>query len=298
MLAEADWRQVEDFRLAAADFAASAAGMSWRWVLTQPGGAFLDDHVARLDSADWQYQAFTDPYGWVEHQAGTAGDKMASERRAVAGLGDWIAGRVFGSIAGLLGDKAPCAVRVELPAAARDTAETGVVWLMTPGIERRCTVTVELADRENTSRTNIYSAVKENDRRLTTATKITLRGVIEERINDEARIRGCVIVFGKSSNGLAVQGDLSWVRNTLPDIKLILRENRPVWSTPGTLGISGFPRRCFPLDPRVPESLFPGSLRAWMMPACRGGTGARFHGPRPRGAGQFLLPCGCGPVLG
>ena len=113
---------MEDFRLGAADFAGSAAGMSWRWVLTQPGGAFLDDHVVHLDSADWQYQAFTDPYGWVEHQADSAGDRMASERRAVAGLGDWIARRVFGSIAGLLSDKAPCAVRVVLPAEARDLA--------------------------------------------------------------------------------------------------------------------------------------------------------------------------------
>jgi len=112
----------EDFRLGAADFATSAAGMSWRWALTQPGGAFLDDHDVHLDPADWQYDAFTDPYGWLDHQADGSGDRTASERQAVAGLGDWISGRVFGSIAGLLARKAPCAVRVVLPAEAQDLA--------------------------------------------------------------------------------------------------------------------------------------------------------------------------------
>ncbi len=34
-------------------------------------------------------------------------------------------------------------------------------------------------------------------------------------------------------------------------------------------------------------------LRAWFLPACCGGGGARFHGPRPgRVAGRFLLPYG------
>src|ERR1700722_15860431 len=107
---------MEDFRLGAADFAVSAAGMSWRWVLTQPGGAFLDDHDVHLDPAGWQYNAFTDPYGWVEHQADNSRDRIATEQRAVAELGDWISRRVFGSIAGFLSDKAPCAVRVVLPA--------------------------------------------------------------------------------------------------------------------------------------------------------------------------------------
>ena len=26
-------------------------------------------------------------------------------------------------------------------------------------------------------------------------------------------------------------------------------------------------------------------MRSWLLPACRGGSGARFHGPRPRLAG-------------
>ena len=33
-------------------------------------------------------------------------------------------------------------------------------------------------------------------------------------------------------------------------------------------------------------------MLAWLLPACRGGSGARFHGPRPRRAGRFLLPGG------
>ena len=41
--------------------------------------------------------------------------------------------------------------------------------------------------------------------------------------------------------------------------------------------------------------LFPGcagGVRAWRMPACRGGSGARFHGPRSPVGGRFLLPDG------
>jgi hypothetical protein len=37
--------------------------------------------------------------------------------------------------------------------------------------------------------------------------------------------------------------------------------------------------------------LFPEGVRAWLQPACRGGAGARFHGPRgPAGRAGFLLP--------
>ena len=34
-------------------------------------------------------------------------------------------------------------------------------------------------------------------------------------------------------------------------------------------------------------------MRAWARPACRGGSGARFHGPQPSGAGNRTS----GPVL-
>ena len=55
--------------------------------------------------------------------------------------------------------------------------------------------------------------------------------------------------------------------------------------TPRTLGVSGFLGYWRSSVPCVSWSLFPDYVRAWLMPACRGGDGARFHGPRPRGDG-------------
>src|SRR6266576_5496976 len=38
--------------------------------------------------------------------------------------------------------------------------------------------------------------------------------------------------------------------------------------------------------------MFPGDVRAWFTPECRGGDGARFHGPRvPAGRGGFPPSC-------
>ena len=113
---------MEDFRLKTMDFARSAARLSWRWVLTQPGGAFLRDHVVSLDAADWHQGALTDPYGWLERRTDHAGDRMGGEQQAVADLGDWISQHVFGTIAELLAQNAPCTVRVVLPDKAPDLA--------------------------------------------------------------------------------------------------------------------------------------------------------------------------------
>src|SRR4029077_10357246 len=56
-------------------------------------------------------------------------------------------------------------------------------------------------------------------------------------------------------------------------------------ATPGTLGVSGFLGCCGLGVLLVSWSLFPVYARAWVMPACCGGGGARFHGPRPRAGG-------------
>jgi hypothetical protein len=58
---------MEDFTLSAVDFAASAPRVTWQWSLTRPDGTFISDQAVDLDKAEWQYEACTDLYGWLEH---------------------------------------------------------------------------------------------------------------------------------------------------------------------------------------------------------------------------------------
>jgi hypothetical protein len=74
---------VEDLRLQVADFAASDGGLAWRWVLTEPGGAFVADHQVRLDAGEPGYEAFTDLYGYLRWRADPE-DRVASEAALVA----------------------------------------------------------------------------------------------------------------------------------------------------------------------------------------------------------------------
>src|SRR6266567_4483767 len=68
-------------------------------------------------------------------------------------------------------------------------------------------------------------------------------------------------------------------------------DSSPAWSpTPRTLGVSGFLGYCGARVPCVFRSPFRVVCGYGVLPACRGGCGARFHGPRPRRAGRFLLP--------
>src|SRR6266536_1222317 len=67
----------------------------------------------------------------------------------------------------------------------------------------------------------------------------------------------------------------------------ILRESPPCPPTPRTLGVCNCLGCCDVSVLWVSWSLFPDGGRAWLLPACRGGGGARFHGPRPRTAGRF-----------
>jgi hypothetical protein len=51
-------------------------------------------------------------------------------------------------------------------------------------------------------------------------------------------------------------------------------------ATPAPLGVSALSGRCGSGVPCVARCPFGGCGRAWQQPACRGGSGARFHGPR------------------
>ena len=92
----------------------------WRWVLSE-SGKFLADHEVRLDSATWQYEAFTDLLGYLSWHV--APDRRAQdEARIVGELGAWIGAEVLGPVATALADAAPATVRVIVPDEARAVA--------------------------------------------------------------------------------------------------------------------------------------------------------------------------------
>jgi tetratricopeptide (TPR) repeat protein len=112
---------VEDLRLEVADFEGSNGGLAWRWVLTEPGGAFVADHQVRLDAGEPGYEAFTDLYGYLRWRADPQ-DRVASEAALVAATGRWIGERVFGAVGSALAARAPAVVRVAVPGLARVVA--------------------------------------------------------------------------------------------------------------------------------------------------------------------------------
>jgi hypothetical protein len=92
----------------------------WRWVLSG-SGKFLAGHEVRLDSASWQYEAFTDLLGYLSWHV--APDRRAQdEARIVGELGAWIGAEVLGPVAAALAGAAPATVRVIVPDEARALA--------------------------------------------------------------------------------------------------------------------------------------------------------------------------------
>jgi hypothetical protein len=93
----------------------------WRWTLTDSNAAFIADHEVRLDTADWQYEAFTDLLGYLSWHA-APDRKRADEARITSELGTWIGEQVLGPIAAHLAARRPVTVRVIMPAEARALA--------------------------------------------------------------------------------------------------------------------------------------------------------------------------------
>ena len=112
---------MEDLRLEVADFAAGDAGLAWRWVLTEPGGAFVADHQVHLEAGEPGWEAFTDLDGYLRWRADPQ-DRVASEAALVAAAGRWTGERVFGAVGHALTARAPAVVRVVVPALARVVA--------------------------------------------------------------------------------------------------------------------------------------------------------------------------------
>ena len=112
---------MEDLRLEVADFAAGDGGLAWRWVLTEPGGAFVADHRVHLEAGEPGWEAFTDLDGYLRWRADPE-DRVASEAALVAEAGRWIGERVFGAVGRALAERAPAVVRVVVPGPARVVA--------------------------------------------------------------------------------------------------------------------------------------------------------------------------------
>jgi hypothetical protein len=86
----------------------------WRWVLTGPGGRFLDDYEVQLDTGCWQYDAFTDLPGYLCWRC-APDRRIEHEAEIVTEVGKWIAEQVFGPVGATMVRNSPAVVRVVVP---------------------------------------------------------------------------------------------------------------------------------------------------------------------------------------
>lgn len=87
---------------------------AWRWRLTDDRGSFLADFEVRLDSAAWQYEAFSDLTAWLKWRA-APDHRLESEAQIVTALGEWVGTEVIGEIGPALVERSPCTVVVSVP---------------------------------------------------------------------------------------------------------------------------------------------------------------------------------------
>ena len=87
----------------------------WRWVLTEPDGAFVADHQVRLDRDGWQFEAFDDLHAYLRWRV-PPDRRVEQEAEIVAEMGEWIGAEVLGAIGPELVARAPVTVRVMVPA--------------------------------------------------------------------------------------------------------------------------------------------------------------------------------------
>lgn len=99
---------------------------AWRWRLTEDdgkdGGKLLATAQAKLDKADPRYAGWLDLPRYLARRA--APDRRATEEPALLqDFGDWLSAGIFGDgMAEKLAKRAPVALRIKLPAAARELA--------------------------------------------------------------------------------------------------------------------------------------------------------------------------------
>jgi hypothetical protein len=96
--------------------------------------------------------------------------------------------------------------------------------------------------------------------------------------------------FDNATKMLSLQGQ-PYVGIVTSGVGAIGQQQPRTAPTPGSLGVWGF-LDCYGLHvPCVSLCLFLTCGRAWLRPACRGGAGARFHGPQL--TARFPPPSGC-----
>ena len=108
-----------ELRLEARDFDGPG---QWRWVLTGPGGKFLADHEARLDTGCWQFEAFTGLAGYLRGRV-SPDRRVAHEAEIIAGVGAWIGEQVLGPVGAAMAAARPATVRVVVPADPPEAAQ-------------------------------------------------------------------------------------------------------------------------------------------------------------------------------
>ena len=66
-----------------------AGPLAWRFQLLDATGDAVAEHRVELKSAPWEFEAFTELYGYLRRYA-VPDRRLASEQQLVTALGDWI----------------------------------------------------------------------------------------------------------------------------------------------------------------------------------------------------------------
>jgi hypothetical protein len=84
-----------------------AGPLAWRFQLFDATGDAVAEHRVELKPAAWEFEAFTELYGYLRRYA-VPDRRLASEQQLVTALGDWITNQALGAVAGALA-ATPCA---------------------------------------------------------------------------------------------------------------------------------------------------------------------------------------------
>lgn len=87
---------------------------TWRWELTDSGGATIADRSVVVDRGAFAFAGFIDLYRFIRRNA-DPDNRQASEAELVRIVGEWIGRELLGSVGEEIVSRAPAVVRVHLP---------------------------------------------------------------------------------------------------------------------------------------------------------------------------------------
>jgi tetratricopeptide (TPR) repeat protein len=105
---------VAEWTMTVADY---ASPLRWRWVLAGPDGRLVADHDVQLNESDWQYEAYSDLFGYLRVHA-VPDQRLQREAEIVAEVAVWAGREVVGQAGNALveaGSIGPVTVRVIVP---------------------------------------------------------------------------------------------------------------------------------------------------------------------------------------